>query len=469
MPTRGRPTLVEHLPTSTPSSTASIGADAPPRREHLLGGWGRVPLVPGRERRSEDLETLSRDLPLARGLGRAYGDAALPAPGDFEVAGTTLADRILAFDPDTQILTAEAGYSLDALCRDFLPRGYFTPVTPGTRFVTIGGMAACDVHGKNHHVAGTFGRHVQALKVRTGDGRLVSCSPAEHPDLFYATIGGMGLTGLICEVTVRLSRIPSPWVYAERQRVRDIDEFIDTLRTSSTNWPMTVGWIDCLARGRHLGRGVLFRGRWAERHEAPDTAPGTLAGPDLPMDFPTFVLRPLTVRTFNAVLYRRYALGQSTGIVHPFRFFYPLDAIGHWTRMYGRRGFTQYQCVLPESGGHAAARRFLELLTARGGASFLCVIKDCGAEGDGLLSFPKAGISIALDIPMRDATPGLVDALNELVIAEGGRVYLAKDALTRPEHFRAMEPRLDRFLAVRRTWDPDGRIRSAQSVRLFGW
>jgi FAD/FMN-containing dehydrogenase len=435
----------------------------------VLGGWGRVPTVPGRERRSEDLEALSRELPLARGLGRAYGDAALPAPGDFEVLGTTLADRILAFDPGTGLLTVEAGYSLDALCRDFLPRGYFTPVTPGTRFVTIGGMVASDVHGKNHHVAGTFGRYVQSLKVRTGTGQLVTCSPTLHPDLFSATIGGMGLTGPICEVTLPLTRVPSSWIHAERQRVGDIDEFIDSLKRSSAGWPMTVGWIDCLARGRHLGRGVLFRGRWADSREAPDRAPGPFAGPNLPVDFPDFALQSLTVRAFNAMLYRRYGIGRSQGLIHPYRFFYPLDAIGHWTRMYGRRGFTQYQCVLPESGGHAAARRFLELLTARGGASFLCVIKDCGAEGQGLLSFPRPGISIALDIPMRDATPALVDALNELVIAEGGRVYLAKDALTRPEHFRAMEPRLARFLDVRRTWDPDGRIRSAQSVRLFGW
>ena len=468
--TKGGTTLVANLPGVTPASPrASAAAEAPTRPTGTLGGWGRVPTVPGRERRSEDLEALSRDLPLARGLGRAYGDAALPAPGEFEIAGTTLADRVLAFDADTQILTAEAGCSLDALCRDFLPRGFFTPVSPGTRFVTLGGMVAADVHGKNHHVAGTFGRYVQSLKVRTGTGRLVTCSPTEHPDLFHATIGGMGLTGLICEVTVRLTRVPSPWIHAERQRVRDIDEFIDALKSSSAHWPMTVGWIDCLARGRHLGRGVLFRGRWAEPSEAPDRRPGAVAGPTLPLDLPTFVLQPATVRAFNAVLYRRFAIGRSTGILHPYRFFYPLDAIGHWTRMYGRSGFTQYQCVLPDNGGHAAARRFLELLTSRGGASFLCVIKDCGPEGDGLLSFPRSGISIALDIPMRAATPALVDALNAQVIAEGGRVYLAKDALTRAEHFRAMEPRLDRFLAVRRTWDPDGRIRSAQSVRLFGW
>jgi decaprenylphospho-beta-D-ribofuranose 2-oxidase len=232
---------------------------------------------------------------------------------------------------------------------------------------------------------------------------------------------------------------------------------------------MTVGWIDCLARGRHLGRGVLHRGRWAEPHEAPAHVPRPITGPSLPVECPSFVLQPATVRAFNAAYYRRHAAVGEARIHHPYRFFYPLDAIGHWTRLYGRRGFTQYQCVLPEEAGHDAARRFLELASRRGGASFLCVIKDCGPEGEGLMTFPRRGVSIALDIPMRAMTPDLVDALNAQVIAEGGRVYLAKDALTKPEHFRAMEPRLDRFLDVRRAWDPDGRIRSAQSVRLFGW
>jgi FAD/FMN-containing dehydrogenase len=184
---------------------------------------------------------------------------------------------------------------------------------------------------------------------------------------------------------------------------------------------------------------------------------------------PSSLLGPMTVRIFNAVNYGKHGRRVRRGVVHPRSFFYPLDALGDWYRLYGRQGFTQHQCVLPDSAGRSAARRFLELVTRSGGASFLCVIKDCGAEGDGLLSFPRPGISIALDIPMRADTSALVDRLNELVIAEGGRVYLAKDALTRPDHFRAMEPRLDEFLRIRRKWDPEGRIRSAQSVRLFGW
>jgi FAD/FMN-containing dehydrogenase len=432
----------------------------------VLSGWGRVPVVPGVEICSENLEQITRDLPFARGLGRAYGDAALPAPGDVAVAGTSRADRILAFDPHTGLLTVESGLSLDDLCRVFLPRGFFTPVTPGTRFVTVGGMVAADVHGKNHHRDGCFGRHVVSLKVRVGDRRVISCSLTEHEDLFRATIGGMGLTGAILEVTFRMSKVPSPWIYEECQRISGVDEFVEALNAAAPSWPMTVGWIDGLSRGPRMGRGVLFCGRWAEPDEAPRSAPPPLRQAAVPVDLPHFVLSPLTIKTFNALTYRRYSAGHR--IVHPYRYFYPLDQIANWTRMYGRRGFTQYQCVLPHAGNHAAVRECFDVLTRKGGA-FLGVIKDCGAEGVGMLSFPMPGISLALDIPMRDTTQSLVDSMNEVVIKAGGRIYLAKDALTRREHFRAMEPRTDAFLAVRQRWDPERRIRSAQSVRLFGW
>jgi FAD/FMN-containing dehydrogenase len=232
---------------------------------------------------------------------------------------------------------------------------------------------------------------------------------------------------------------------------------------------MTVGWIDCLTRGAGMGRGVLFCGRWADAAEAPSVDPPSRPHVTMPVDLPGWALSRPAVRAFNAAYYRLQASGAARSVVHPFTFFYPLDAIEHWTRLYGRRGFTQYQCVIPDAAGRDMVRRFLQLLTERGGASFLCVIKDCGDEGAGMLSFPRRGTSIALDIPMTGTTQALVDAMNELLIEAGGRIYLAKDALTRPEHFRAMEPRLDGFLAVRRRWDPDGRIRSAQSVRLFGW
>lgn len=452
------------LPTLSPPPGPSAAG------EPTLAGWGRVGAAPGVEVVSEDLAALSLSLPFARGLGRAYGDAALPPPGLRRIAGTVLADRLLAFDPASGILQAEAGLSLADLGRVLLPRGWFTPVSPGTRFVTLGGMVAADVHGKNHHREGTVGRHVDSLTVRTASGDAVQCSPVRHPDLFWATIGGMGLTGVILDVTLRLSRVPSQWIFEERERASDIDAFLDMLQESGQSWPMTVGWIDTLSSGRALGRGVLIRGRWAEPHEAPSRQPYLHArGITVPFDMPPVVLSSWAVRAFNAVHYRIHPRRGRARVVHPWAFFYPLDVLHHWTRLYGRRGFTQYQCVLPAAVARTATRRVLQEVSRRGGTSFLCVIKDCGMEGRGLLSFPMPGVSVALDIPYQDTTQALVDALNEIVIAEGGRIYLAKDALTRPAHFRAMEPRLESFLEVRRTWDPDGRIRSAQSVRLFGW
>jgi decaprenylphospho-beta-D-ribofuranose 2-oxidase len=436
-------------------------------RAKTLSGWGRIP-VPGSERLSEDLERITEGAVLSRGLGRSYGDSSLPSGGHLAVAGTVLADRILSFDPTTGTLRAEAGFSLLELNRIFWPRGFCAPVAPGTQFITLGGMAAADVHGKNHHRDGCFGSSVSRIRLRVADGRIVECSREEEPDLFRATLGGMGLTGHILEVECRLQRIPSPWIWVEKRRIHDIDRFIEALKDAGPRWPYTMGWIDCLSRGASMGRGILTCGRWAEAGEAPAHAPAPKRRPGVPFVLPGWVIGRLTVRAFNEVYYRKHVRRVSHGISHPESFFYPLDKIRNWNRLYGPRGFTQYQCVLPDAAGHGAARRFLELLTRRGGASMLCVIKDCGPEGLGLLSFPKPGISIALDIPVRDGTQSLVDALNELVIAEGGRVYLAKDQFTRPEHFKAMEPRLGEWQRVRRQWDPEGLIRSAQSVRIFG-
>lgn len=438
----------------------------------LVTGWGRLG-VPGHEVRSTNLERLSETAVLSRGLGRSYGDSSLPPPGVYEVASTALADRLLAFDPSTGLLRAEAGTSLLALNRLFLERGFFVPVTPGTQFVTLGGMVASDVHGKEHHVRGCFGEHVTELRMRVADGRVVTCSDTEHADLFHATIGGMGLTGHILEVTVRMLPIASPWIRQRSVRVDDLDAFMVALKEHAGRYPYTVGWIDCLTRGRHMGRGILMAGEWAPRSEVPSRFPAPLPRVTLPFDLPSALLGGrtlgrLSVGAFNEVFFRRHIPRVREGLVHWETFFYPLDAVREWNRMYGPRGFTQYQCVLPERSGPDAARRVLEILTKSGSASFLCVIKDCGPEGKGMLSFPMKGISIALDIPVRDDTQALVDALNEQVIEEGGRIYLTKDGFTRADHFRAMEPRLPAFLEVRRKWDPATKIRSAQSVRLFG-
>jgi len=436
-------------------------------RAPQLSGWGRLP-VPGREIRSEDLASVARGRPLTRGLGRSYGDASLPPAGALEVAGSGLADRLLAFDPATGVLRAEAGLALREILRLFLARGYWPPASPGTAFVTLGGMVAADVHGKSHHRDGSFGRHVRALRLLLADGRIVDCDRATHPGLFRATLGGMGLTGHILEVELTLQRVPSAWIVEERRRYAGLDELLAALRAAAADWPYTVAWIDTLTSGRALGRGIVFAGRWAEAGEAPLHLPPPRPRRRLPIDLPEWCLSPLIVRRFNALLFGAAPSRPRRRMLSPEQFFYPLDVIEDWNRMYGRRGFTQYQCVLPEGERPGATRRFLEQLVTLGGASFLSVLKDMGEEGEGLLSFPRPGVTVAVDLPMRPGTAELVARLNGLVAAEGGRIYLAKDALTTAADFARLEPRLPAFLAECARWDPEGRMGSALADRLFG-
>ena len=445
-----------------PLSAASAATETP-----TLSGWGRVP-EPGREVLGEDLESLTTGAALCRGLGRSYGDSSLPAAPSDKVVGTRLANRILSFDAQTGLLHAEAGLSLAELNRALLPRGWFTPVTPGTKFVTLGGMVASDVHGKNHHVEGCFGAHVQSLRIRLASDDIVEASPARDPDLFYGCIGGMGLLGHILEVKVQLQRVACPWIWMESERVRDIEAFMAALDRAASSWPMTMGWIDCLSTGSALGRGISMVGRWATADEVGTRTPPAERTATLPVDLPNWALNRATASIFNEIYYHRHPRSREAGVVTPDTFFYPLDAVLEWNRAYGSRGFTQYQCVLPRAAGAPAVREFMTRLARLGCASPLCVIKDCGPEGKGTLSFPLEGTSIAVDMAITPDIQRVVDALNEFVIAAKGRIYLTKDRFTRAEHFRAMEPRLPRFMEAREKWDPKRRLRSAQSRRIFG-
>ncbi len=422
-----------------------------------FGGWGRYPEVEGFELRSEDLPRISDGAVLPRGLGRSYGDSSLPPRGGHTVAASPLADRFLAFDAESGVVRVEAGLCLRRLNDASLHRGWTVPVSPGTEQVTLGGMVAADVHGKNHHRDGTFGNHVRSLKLRVADGRILEVSDESERDLFRATLGGMGLTGHILEVEFALGRIPSPWILAQTKPLDGVESLLDALRSSASDWPYTVGWVDCLGSGRAL----LIRGRWSAKERAPNRAPRRKKERSWPAPP---VLPAFLVRLYNSY-YRSRRARSGECIVSPFEFFYQLDGIRRWNRFYVRRGFTQYQCVVPEASG---ALRLFRLLRERRARPYLCVVKDCGAESVGMLSFPHPGISLALDFPIRKRTQALVDALNEVVIEEKGRVYLAKDAFTRAEHYRAMDPRVEAWLGVRRKWDPEIRLRSAQSVRLFG-
>ncbi|MEM6457444.1 MAG: FAD-binding oxidoreductase, partial [Acidobacteriota bacterium] len=367
------------------ASPASADATLP-----QLHGWGRTGLR-GREHLGEDLVRLTRPddvdgtpgAPISRGLGRSYGDASLPPADRPDAIGTRFADRILGFDPATGRLHAEAGLSLLAINRLFLPRRFAAPVLPGTQYVTLGGMIAADVHGKNHHVDGCFGQHVDALRLRLADGTIRWCQPDDDRDpdaaaLFWATVGGMGLTGHILEAIVRLKPIPSPWIWSESARVPDLDAFLAGLRHAADDWPYTVGWIDLVRRGRGMGRGILIRGRWAEPHEAPAAPPRF--GParlTVPLTAPSWVLNRLSVTLFNLAYFHKHPRRARRSIVHPQSFFHPLDGVRHWNRLYGRAGFTQHQCVLPRAAGDDAVRALLERVTDAGAASFLSVIKDC--------------------------------------------------------------------------------------------
>jgi len=448
-----------------------------------VAGWGRHPVGRGSVERPERLALPAGGIPvLARGLGRAYGDAAVPARPGALVLETSRADRVLAFDTERGLLTCEAGLSLAEILRVFLPRGWFPPVTPGTRFVTVGGCVACDVHGKNHHRDGSFGAFVERVVLQVADGRVVECGPARERELFLATVGGMGLTGLITEVTLRLRPVESGWMIVESERVAGLGPMLDGLRAAATEWPYTVGWIDCLAGGGDLGRGILLLGRHASSSEAPAAPPRTPRRLRVPLDAPEWLLSPALMRRFNAAYYqmrgqmrgpaRAWMRGRDGGTAQAVTFdsfFYPLDAVGEWNRLYGPRGFLQYQCVVPRAAGAAAVAEILGRVARAGAASFLAVVKAFGPESDAYLSFPLEGTTLALDLPYRGPrTESLVHELNAVVIEAGGRIYLAKDAVTREGDFARMLPRLEAWRKVRDRWDPERRFRSALSVRLLG-
>lgn len=435
-----------------------------------LSGWGRYPTVRAVEVQGSDLANATEQVVLTRGLGRSYGDASLPALSGQRVANSCRANKILLLDEAEQRLRVQAGVALSNLSLFLNRRGLALPVLPGTANVTVGGMAAADIHGKNHHVAGTFGEHVRALRIKTAEGRVLEVSAEQEPELFAATLGGMGLTGHILEVEVALEKIPSPWIFAERSRSSDFLGLISALRDASARWPMTVAWCDLAERAQSFGRGELIAGRWAQPAEAASEPPhkrGALTVPDL---IPNFALNRWSIHAVNTLRFATIPHTPQAGCEHPDQFFHPLDSLQHWNRLYGRRGLLQYQCVLPHDISGRSYERLARIVQRSRSTLCLCVIKDCGTEGRGMLSFPKRGISFAMDFPISDKSQQLVDDLNEHVCAEGGRIYLAKDVMTRPAHFQQMEgDRLERFLEVRQQWDPKRRLGSLQSKRLFGY
>ena len=446
---------------AAPAATRTTGW-----KQTALQGWGRSSLSPCLAARPERLRELraALDAPegrtlIAHGGGRSYGDAALNTDGAVVVTGRL--DRILGFDPATGELAAEPGVTFADLLDVFLPRGFVAPVSPGTSHVTLGGALANDVHGKNHHHVGSFGDHVLWFDLLLPDGRMQRVSPESDPGLFQATVGGIGLTGLIAAIGLRLMRVPSNALAVSRRRVRDLDEFLAGFESAAgATW--SVGWIDALAGGASLGRGVL---ETAEPSESGlDAAPPRAKR--FPIDAPGWLLNGLSVRAFNELYWRRVPAGGQQVTVPYRQFLYPLDAIEGWNRMYGKQGFRQFQCVVPPGPGVAALRRLLETVAGSGNASFLAVLKVMGPEGQGMLSFGMPGYSLALDIPARPGSEAVFAQLERITRDAGGRIYLAKDSLLSAEGFAAMYPRAGEFRAVREQVDPNRRLSSDMARRL---
>ena len=437
-----------------------------------LSGWGRFPRLDCRVIDPNGTEDVPAAIAapgslIVFGNGRAYGDAALNPAGTLRLGRCS---RVIDFDPASGQLTCEAGTLLSDILETFLPRGWFPPVTPGTKFVTIGGMIAADVHGKNHHLAGSFGAHLDWLDLALADGRVLRCSPQENAELFAATCGGMGLTGVILRASFRLLPVETRLIRQETLRARGIDEAMAVFEESQ-GWTYSVAWIDCLSSGAALGRSILTRGEHATRGDVPDRAapldPPRQRVLRVPVDFPSIALNRWSVRAFNALYYRQNRPGTRLIDLEPF--FYPLDAILEWNRIYGASGLFQYQCVLPLAASHAGLRLLLDRIAASGAGSFLSVLKRFGAQRAtpwaGLLSFPMEGYTLALDFRATQANLRLAEDLDAIVADHGGRLYLAKDARMSPAMLR-FYPQLERFRAVRAAVDPGGKFASAQSRRL---
>ena len=377
---------------------------------------------------------------LAYGLGRSYGDSCLLDGGT--MIETRFLDRIRAFDPHTGLLRAEAGISLDAILRFCVPRGWFLPTTPGTALVTLGGAIANDVHGKNHHRSGCIGNHIPAFDLLRSDQPVQTCHAGDA--LHAATIGGLGLTGLITAAQIQLTPIRSAFLDVELIRFSGLDEFMALSAESAATWEHTVAWIDCIAGGALLGRGIFIRGNWSDRGALTLHRPARLS---VPMDLPACTLNRFSVRAFNTLYYRRFCGKTKTLHQHYAPFFYPLDGVGQWNRIYGKRGFYQYQCVTPPAAGTGPMVQILKQIAASGQASFLAVLKTFGhVASPGLLSFPTPGITLALDFADRGArTRELFDRLDAIVRDAGGRLYPAKDARMRADDFPRFYPQLETF------------------------
>ena len=439
-----------------------------------LSGWGRYPALNAQSITPNRWQSIPEQLwahggQIARGQGRSYGDSALGA----HIISTESMDHFLEFNPQTGILSCEAGVTLAQILQVTVPQGWFLQVTPGTKFVSVGGAIASDVHGKNHHHHGSFSTSVCSLQLLTTQGSLIACSATQNADIFHATCGGMGLTGIIVSATIQLLKIDSSWIAQRTLKTQSLAETLEQFEnTQSATY--SVAWIDCLAKGEHLGRSLIMLGehatqsqlsaggisysqRW-QTHQA-----GKLS---MPFALPNFVLNRWSIKAFNELYYRRVRQADSHNLLHYDPYFYPLDGIHHWNRMYGAEGFLQYQFVIPFSAGLAGLQRILTTISQSQKGSFLAVLKVFGEGNDNYLSFPVAGYTLALDFKIDHQIWALLDRLDQMVLEMSGRLYLAKDARMSAQTFHQSYPNLDQFIQVREQLGAHTHFHSAQSMRL---
>jgi FAD/FMN-containing dehydrogenase len=429
-----------------------------------ITSWGRFPRVVAQELFPQTIEEAqeiisTHSVVTPRGLARSYGDSAL---GEF-CLNTRYLDKFLEFDSKTGILVCEAGVSLDEILRVFVPQGWFLPVTPGTRFVSIGGAIASDIHGKNHHVAGTFGEHVLWIELIDDTGSIVRCSKEDKLDLFLATCGGMGLTGTIVRASFALKPIFSAYIDEITYKCENLSEVLDKfeLHNAST---YSVAWIDCLARGKHLGRSLLMVGEHSAHGELTVHPNKPLI--KAPFDLPAWILNSFTMKIFNSIYFHKALTKKHEKLVHYGPFFYPLDAVKDWNRFYGKPGFVQYQFVIPLQSGRDALRTILEKIAESGKGSTLAVLKVFGKENDNYISFPIEGYTLALDFKVEDSLFSLLDELDDLVLSYGGRLYLTKDSRMSEKHFKASYSRWKKFESVVSKYSTTRKMTSRQAQRI---
>lgn len=406
---------------------------------------------------------------IVRGNGRCYGDASLAD----QIISTTSFQSILEFDEVNGILNCQAGLTLDHILEVIVPKGWFLPVTPGTKFITVGGALASDVHGKNHHAEGTFGDNVLSFEMITGTGEQLVVTRESHPDLFYATAGGMGLTGIILSVRFQLKKIETSFITQKKIKARNLDEAMDLFQANA-HYTYSMSWIDCLQSGKKIGRSLLMMGEHSKLDELPSEkrknplVTNNKVLFNMPVYLPAFTLNSLSIRSFNLLYYGKELKKEAQSVIPYDPFFYPLDAILNWNRMYGKPGFVQYQFVLPLESSKEGLEVILKKINDKGMGSFLAVLKLFGEENPGFISFPFKGYTLALDFPVKKGLFEFLDELDAVVKDFNGRIYLTKDARMDKTMFLDTYPRVDRFFDTVKKYNP-GQFTSTQSDRLMNF